>query len=108
MREAASMVAQQIEKSGFKGVLPGGVVLTGGGSRLPGTQRLFEEVLKFAPARIADSSLAGQCEGDKPISAALGMARFAIQCSDDLGPANGSNAWRERVKVLLSRFGART
>ncbi len=108
MREAATMVAQQIEKSGFKGVLPGGVVLTGGGSRLPGTQRLFEEVLKFAPARIADSSLAGQCEGDKPISAALGMARFAIQCSDDLGPANGSNAWRERVKVLLSRFGART
>ncbi|HEY0867427.1 MAG TPA: cell division protein FtsA, partial [Fimbriimonas sp.] len=49
MREIASMVRQQIEKGGYLAMLPGGVVLTGGGAQMFGTKELFEDVLRHLP-----------------------------------------------------------
>ncbi|MFI5385553.1 MAG: cell division protein FtsA [Fimbriimonadales bacterium] len=105
MRELAQMVKQQIEKSGMYGVLPGGVVLTGGGAMLEGTQNLFEDVLKHLRVEIVEPKVDGAAHGltDRPgMAAALGMARFAIQCfGDELGPA-GSAGWKERVRTFWS------
>lgn len=105
MRELALMVKQQIEKSGMYGVLPGGVVLTGGGAALEGTQKLFEDVLKHLRVEIVEPKVNGAAHGmkDRPgMAAALGMARFAIQCfGDELGPAGGSG-WKERVRTFWS------
>jgi cell division protein FtsA len=105
MRELAQMVKQQIEKSGMYGVLPGGIVLTGGGAMLEGTQNLFEDVLKHLRVEIVEPKVNGAAHGltDRPgMAAALGMARFAIQCfGDELGPAGGSG-WKERVRTFWS------
>jgi cell division protein FtsA len=105
MRELAQMVKQQIEKSGLYGVLPGGVVLTGGGAQLEGTQNLFEDVLKHLRVEIVEPKVNGAAHGltDRPgMAAALGMARFSIQCfGDELGPAGGAG-WRERVRTFWS------
>jgi len=105
MRELATMVKQQIEKSGMYGTLPGGVVLTGGGAALEGTQNLFEEVLKHLRVEIVEPKVDGAAHGltDRPgMAAALGMARFAIQCfGDELGPAGGAG-WKERVRTFWS------
>ena len=99
------MVKQQIEKSGMYGVLPGGVVLTGGGAMLEGTQNLFEDVLKHLRVEIVEPKVDGAAHGltDRPgMAAALGMARFAIQCfGDELGPA-GTAGWKERVRTFWS------
>jgi len=44
-REMLEMVAEELTHSGFPGVLPAGIVLTGGSSELPGLVKLAEEIL---------------------------------------------------------------
>jgi cell division protein FtsA len=105
MRELALMVKQQIEKSGLYGMLPGGVVLTGGGAMLEDTQNLFEDVLRHLRVEVVEPKVNGAVHGltDRPgMAAALGMARFAIQCfGDELGPAGGAG-WKDRVRTFWS------
>jgi len=55
MREVFEKIGDEIERAGFKGMLPAGLVLTGGASQLAGTARLGREVLQ-APVRVAGPS----------------------------------------------------
>lgn len=55
MEEIFSLVLQEIERVGALNFLPAGIVLTGGGSRLPGVRRLASEVLSL-PVRVAGPS----------------------------------------------------
>ncbi|MBN9502497.1 MAG: cell division protein FtsA [Armatimonadetes bacterium 55-13] len=106
MRELAVMVRQQIEKSGLYAMLPGGVVLTGGGALLSGSEKLFTEVLKHLRVRHAEPRLYaghGMDTDRSGLATAAGIARFAIQCFDDeLGPASGSGGWKERIRTIFS------
>ena len=98
LRETAIMVAQHIEKAGMTGMLPGGVVLTGGGSKLPGIDRLFEEEMPHAKVRIAGPVETGS-------AVALGLARFMLQTGhDELATAAGPDGWKDRVRTLFSIF----
>lgn len=103
MRETATMVWQQIERAGKSGLLPGGVVLTGGGSALPGTDRLFADVLKHTRVRVAEPHPSAGTNDAYGLATALGLARFAIQCfEDELAPASGDSGIRERIRTLWS------
>ena len=97
LRETAIMVGQHLEKAGQAGVLPGGVVLTGGGSRLPGIERLFEEELPHTKVRLAPLPDTGS-------AVALGLAKWVLYCHDDLAPAIGADGWKDRVRTLFSIF----
>ena len=55
MREVFEQIAAEIERAGATGMLPAGVVLTGGASQLAGTSRLGRDVLQ-APVRVAGPS----------------------------------------------------
>lgn len=110
MRELATMVKQQIEKSGMVGMLPGGVVLTGGGSHLPGTDKLFADVLKHLRVRVAEPEIAGNSAAilNQPgMATAVGLAKFALQFVDDeLAPAdNGS--WKDRIRTFWTSLGGK-
>ena len=77
MEELAVMVRQHLERSGYATLLPGGVALTGGGSRLPSVSRLFEQVLGESSVRLAAPSLDG--EAPRPECAvSVGLAQFAL------------------------------
>ena len=52
MREVYEKVGAEIEKAGYAGMLPAGLVLTGGASQLAGAARLGREVLQL-PVRVA-------------------------------------------------------
>ncbi len=110
MRELALMVKQQIEKSGMYGLLPGGVVMTGGGALLNGTQELFEEVLRHLRVSHFEPKVdaIGHGMSDTPgMAASLGMARFAVQCfGDELSTVNGAG-WKERVRTFWSLLSGR-
>ena len=97
LRETAVMVSQHIEKAGLAGVLPGGVVLTGGGARLRDVDKLFEEELRDTKVRIAQEPETGS-------AVALGLARFVLHCHDELAPASGPQGWKDRVRTLYSVF----
>lgn len=105
MREIATMVGQQIEKSGLKAVLPGGVVLTGGGAWMQGTDKLFDDTLKHLRVRVAEPDLGGSFPRQPGLATAMGLARFSIQCQDDIMPASGGAGWKERVRGLFGMLG---
>lgn len=52
MHEVFEKIGEEIEKAGYKGMLPAGLVLTGGASQLAGSARLGREVLQM-PVRVA-------------------------------------------------------
>jgi cell division protein FtsA len=51
MSEIYSLIGEEVKRSGHAGMLPAGVVLTGGGARLAGAAELAREVLQM-PVRI--------------------------------------------------------
>lgn len=109
MRELATMVRQQIERSGMIGMLPGGIVLTGGGSQLPGTDKLFQDVLKHR-VRIAEPAVDSHSSPilcQPGMATVTGLAKFAIQFADDeIAPAeNGS--WKDRIRSIWSSLGGK-
>lgn len=111
MREIATMVKQQLEKSGHFGTLPGGVVVTGGGSLLPATDRLFESVFGHVKARCAAPKAngpGGKLASTPGFSAAVGLARFALDSEDDeLCIAGANGKWTEKVRTLWSMLSGR-
>ncbi len=52
MSEIYSLIGEEVKRSGHDGLLPAGVVLTGGGARLAGAAELAREVLQM-PVRVA-------------------------------------------------------
>lgn len=103
MREIAVMVRQQIERSGMNGMLPGGLVLTGGGSMLSGTDTLFGDIVKNSRVRIAEPDVHDPLNSGHSFATAMGMARFAIECStDELVTAGGATDWKDKIRTLWS------
>ena len=51
LEEMLELVQRQVKRSGYDGLLPAGVVLTGGGSELPGLRELCRRVLRL-PVRV--------------------------------------------------------
>lgn len=105
MREIAKFAAQHIEKSGHKGLLPGGTYVTGGGALLPGTPQLFAQVMGDANVKLA----APRVEGPASIKAsgaewstAVGMAAFALlEGDEEVVPASGMGSWKERIRTFF-------
>ncbi len=96
LRETVVMIAQHLEKAGHTETLPGGIVLTGGGAKLPNIDRLFEEEMPHTKIRIAQAVETGS-------AVSLGLARYVLHCHDELAPMEQSG-WRGRIKTLFSIF----
>ena len=58
MREVFEKIGEEMDKAGARGMLPAGLVLTGGASQLTGSARLGREVLQM-PVRVAGPSGVG-------------------------------------------------
>src|SRR5512144_67243 len=82
--EMFSLVLQEIKRSGYDGLLPAGMVLTGGTSALPGIKRVATEVLGM-PVRTAEpENLSGLVDRLKSpaYSTGVGLLRWAISMQD--------------------------
>ena len=107
MSEIARMVGQQLDKSGFKGMLTGGVVVTGGGSLLPGTHQLFGAALREPNTRLGTPRVEGPAAlraSGPELSVAAGMAAYVLQGQDSgFEPANGLDHWKERIRTFFMK-----
>jgi cell division protein FtsA len=84
VEEIFSLVLQEIKRSGYDGLLPAGMVLTGGSSALPGVRGLASNVLGV-PVRIAQpENLVGMTDRlDSPaFSTSVGLLRWAFMMSE--------------------------
>ncbi len=79
--ELFHLVEQEIARSGYDGLLPAGLVITGGGSLLPGLKQVARQVTQ-RPVRMAcPSSLHGMTDALRSPSSAtiVGMLRWGMQ-----------------------------
>ncbi|MFN3741283.1 MAG: cell division protein FtsA [Anaerolineales bacterium] len=80
VEEMFFLILQEIKRSGFDGLLPAGLVLTGGSSALPGIRQLAAEVLGM-PVRIAKpENLLGMADrlSSPAYSTSVGLLQWAV------------------------------
>lgn len=113
MEEIFELIGQEIKRSGYDGLLPAGIVLTGGASLLPGTRTLAARVLNL-PVRLAKpENLTGMTDKlQSPIfSTAVGLVRWSALMNEFSPEGRGKRAlggdgspnWG-RVKDILRRL----
>jgi cell division protein FtsA len=113
VEEIINMVVQEIKRSGYDGLLPAGMVLTGGTSALPGIRALASRVLGL-PVRLAQpENLIGMTDRlhGPAYSTSVGLLHWALLMTE-LGPGaemgldslhGGVLEW-ENIKSLLRRL----
>jgi cell division protein FtsA len=115
VEEMLGFILQELKRSGYDGLLPAGVVLTGGTSLLPGIKNLASRVMGV-PVRIArPTNLIGMTDKlDSPaFSTSIGLLRWALHMnefspvamkkgSDPLPPGPGFD-WNT-IKVWVKRL----
>jgi len=103
MKELATMVRQQLERSGHFATLPGGIAMTGGGSLLEGAVKQFETVMGHHRVRLGVPEGLGKQVHSPSLAAAAGLARFALDEDDDeLTTASANGKWSHKVRTLWS------
>ena len=109
--EILSLVHQEIKRSGVSGLLPAGLILTGGGSQLPGMRKLATQVTGL-PARIAKpEKMVGLTDqiSSPAFSTSVGLLQWAILMSEtyQIGserPGKGKRSEGERTETFASWF----
>jgi cell division protein FtsA len=79
VEEIFGLILQEIKRTGYDGLLPAGVVLTGGTSQLPGLRKVASEVLNL-PCRVAaPQNLIGLTDklGGPAFSTSVGLLHWA-------------------------------
>ena len=88
VEEIFRFVLQEIKRSGYDGLLPAGVVLTGGGALLPGIKKLGAEVLGL-PVRVAQpENLVGLVDQlySPAYSTSVGLLNWALLMDEAIQP----------------------
>jgi cell division protein FtsA len=95
MSEIYSLIAEEIKRSGHAGMLPAGVVLTGGGARIGGAAELAREVFQM-PVRVGSPQGVGGLMdqiGNPAFATPIGLLLWGAHHADDepLTYATGPN-----------------
>ena len=97
--EIFSLVLQEIKRSGYDGLLPAGMVLTGGASALPGIRELASQILGL-PVQIAKpQNLTGMIDklGSPAFSTSVGLLNWASLMSEF---SQETNTYRPSTKSI--------
>ncbi len=80
--EVFALVQEEIKRSGYEGLLPAGLVLTGGAVELPGFKELGREMLKM-PVRIGHARNIGglvDAVSSPAYATAVGLLQWGLRC----------------------------
>jgi len=97
IEETFDLILQEIKRSGYDGLLPAGVVLTGGTSALPGIRRVANAVLGMPVRTAKPENLTGLVDKlqSPAYSTSVGLLRWATAMREhDLAMSGGKNRGR--------------
>lgn len=103
-REILEMIDLELNRSGVKSQLAGGVILTGGGSLLVGIDTLAEEVFGMATSRAKPAGLTGLADkvSSPEYSTAVGLIKYAAKVhsvQERMGrQGNDREGWTTKVR----------
>ena len=101
--ELLSLVMREIRRSGYDELIPAGIVLTGGSSRMEGAVELAEEIF-HAPVRIGmPKNISGLHDVVKnPIySTTVGLVQAGLSSYSDYMSRSSGKQWWKRLKSLI-------
>jgi cell division protein FtsA len=80
VEEIFSLTLQEIKRSGYDGLLPAGMVLTGGASALPGMKRVASDVLNMPVRTAQPENLLGLVDrlNSPAYSTSVGLLRWIL------------------------------
>lgn len=98
--ELFNLILQEIKRSGYDGLLPAGMVLTGGTSALPGIRRVASEVLGMPVRTAQPENLVGLVEklNSPSFSTSVGLLHWALTMHDHDLAAGSDRRDRRRMK----------
>jgi len=99
--EIFSLLLQEIKRSGYDGLLPAGMVLTGGTSQMPGIRNLASHVMGL-PVRVArPENLLGLTDQllAPPYSTSVGLLYWALMMSESNFSPQKRGAMRNRELI---------
>lgn len=79
--EIFSLVRNEVKRSGYYDMIPGGVIITGGSSLLPGISEIAEQILNL-PSRLGRPHYKGELAdmvNDPSYSSAIGLLSYATE-----------------------------
>lgn len=114
VEEVFELVLQEIKRSGYDGLLPAGMVLTGGSSLLPGMRALASQTMGL-PVRVArPENLVGLTDqlNSPAFSTSVGLLYWALLMSETIPvhhsrgsrKGGGSSVDLEKLKEFLKRL----
>ena len=85
IEETFGLIMQEVKRSGYDGLLPAGMVLTGGTSALPGIKRIASEILGMPVRTAQPENMTGLVEklSSPAYSTSVGLLRWAAAMTDN-------------------------
>jgi cell division protein FtsA len=101
--EILDLVQKELKKIGRQELLPGGVVLTGGGSKLPKIKELTRETLKLSCEIGIPKQILGLAE-DPALATVAGLAMSGVDFDDQEGILGVAKGWGSKFKKMFRVF----
>lgn len=100
IEETFRLILQEVKRSGYDGLLPAGMVLTGGTSALPGIKQIASEVLGMPVRTAQPENLVGLVDklGSPAYSTSVGLLRWATTMRDHDVIVTSGNKNRRRSR----------
>ena len=105
MREILELVERELNRSGLKGELAGGIILTGGTSQLAGVDLLAEEIIGLSVGKARPAGITGLIDkvASPEYSTAVGLVRYAsrlYEINTDVSSFNkpARENWSKKLK----------
>ncbi|MBL8099564.1 MAG: cell division protein FtsA [Anaerolineales bacterium] len=108
VEETFGLILQEIKRSGYDGLLPAGMVLTGGTSALPGISKVASEVLGMPVRTAQPQNLKGLVDKlNSPMySTSIGLLKWAIAMHDHQVVISSGNKKRRNRNESQVNFDA--
>lgn len=109
IEETFRLIMQEIKRSGYDGLLPAGMVLTGGTSALPGIKRIASEILGMPVRTAQPENLTGLIDklASPAYSTSVGLLRWATSMRDhDVASSSGGRKGRRTRGEKFMNFDA--
>jgi cell division protein FtsA len=101
--EILDLVQKELKKIGKQGQLPGGVVLTGGGSKIPRIKELTKDALNLACEIGSPNQILGLQE-DPSLATVAGLTVEGVDFDDGGGILGVAKGWSSKFKKMFRVF----
>lgn len=101
--EILDLIQKELKKIGKQELLPGGVVLTGGGANLPKIRELTKETLKLACEIGAPRNIIG-IQNDPTLATVAGLALGGVDFEGEEGILGFTKGWSSKIKRMFRVF----